>query len=377
MALHEPDGNPLLAAILSTAAAHRKSLGLFCDDVAFAHQKQRSLQQISQQLLEPTKNDDVFIATSLTLCFCEILEGGEKPNSWRAHLRGAVALLGAGRNKTSSLNMPDSSSRNILRRWWQTYEGHSLFNDRPVPLSYQLHPSLSTPSAGDAYIDDFHGFSVGLLPIIDELNLLIIERQAIGDMKNAGLNCTKFHEVIELRTNRLVLSVKRMLESRNPKVQDTFDISDTSFELSDFFNLDEAYHHITLLKIYQRVLALHSTSPIIQSTVGRAIECISRITLHDFACPGVALLQPLFTVGCEAHNLQDREFVITWLDKLRKQNAMGNVDCAKQFLLELWQLRDSMDSTEEFIHWNEFLGKGLPYLNTPAANSAQRLKGVS
>ncbi|KAI1612683.1 fungal-specific transcription factor domain-containing protein [Exophiala viscosa] len=368
MALDKCHGNVLLAAILSTAAAHRKSLGLSCDDIAYARQKQRALQllsrQLSQQPIEPTDHGDVCIATSLTLCLCEILEGGEKPNSWRAHLKGAAALLGVGRkhgqtSSSTTTDTRDTPSRTLLRRWWQTYEGHTLFNDRPVPLfdQDQDRHHLSTQSASDvnAYIDDFHGFSIGLLPIIDELNLLIIERQAIKDMNNAGLNCTQLLDVVELRGNRLVLDVKRMLENRLPKVHDTFDVSDASLLLSELVDLDKAYHHITLLKIYQRVLGLQSTNPNIQRAVGRAIECISRITLHDFACPGVALLQPVFTVGCEAHSEQDRNFVIAWLDKLRKQNAMGNVGCAKEFLLELWQKRDSTSPPAEYIHWNELL----------------------
>ncbi|KIV85227.1 hypothetical protein PV11_00950 [Exophiala sideris] len=368
MALDKRHGNLLLAAILSTAAAHRKSLGLVCDDIAYTRHKERALQllsrQLSQQPIEPTDHGDVCIATSLTLCLCEILEGGEKPNSWRAHLKGAAALLGVGRRQSqksslTTIDAGDTPSRKLLRRWWQTYEGHTLFNDRPVPLfdQGQVRPSLSTRSTSDAnaYIDDFHGFSIGLLPVIDELNLLIIERQAIKDMKNAGLSCTQLRDVVELRGNRLVLDVKGMLENRLPKLHDTFDISDASLILSDWADLDQAYHHITLLKIYQRVLGLQSTNPNIQRAVGRAIDCISRITLHDFACPGVALLQPVFTVGCEAHSEQDRKFVIAWLDRLRKQNAMGNVDRAKEFLLELWHKRDSTSPAADYIHWNELL----------------------
>lgn len=151
--------------------------------------------------------------------------------------------------------------------------------------------------------------------------------------------------------------MKRMIEDRNPKVHKTFNISIEAFELSDFFKLDEAYHHITLIKIYQRVLGLQSTDVVVQQTVERAMDCISSIALHGFACPGVALLQPLFTVGCEAHNIQDRGFVVTWLDKLRMLNGMGNADRSKVFLLELWEARDSMSSEGDYVHWNELHGK--------------------
>lgn len=362
MALHVAHCNILLAAILCTAAAHRKSLGLVCDDSAVAYQKQRSLQglgrQLSHQIEKPTSDGDVYIAASLTLALCEMLEGGEKPNSWRAHLKGAAALLGVGqKTQTANSDMTNSPSRVLLRRWWQTYEGQTVFNDRPVPLTGEEHNALSTQSSCDEYIDDFHGFSTGLLPIIDELNLLIVEKQALKQMEDAGLDCDQFRQMMELRTNKLILSVKRMIENRTPKVHETFNIANEAFELSEFFKLDEAYHYITLIKIYQRILGLQSTDVAVQQAVERAIDCISRITLHDFACPGVALLQPLFTVGCEAHRIQDREFVVTWLDKLRRLSGMGNADRSKEILLELWEKRDSMSSKGAYLHWNELHGK--------------------
>lgn len=130
-----------------------------------------------------------------------------------------------------------------------------MFNDRPVLLADKSYRCLDPCSVENEYVDDFHGFSIGFLPVIDELNLLIAEKQTLKLMTDTGLDYSRFRHVIKLQTNKLILHVKNMIKHRNPKVNNTVRQSNESFDMSDFFNLDEAYRHITLIKYTKDFLA--------------------------------------------------------------------------------------------------------------------------
>jgi hypothetical protein len=132
--------------------------------------------------------------------------------------------------------------------------------------------------------------------------------------------------------------------------------SEHSATSADFFCLNEAYHVAVLLQVYQRVMNVPITDGAVQSAVKRGINCLNQITLHDFASPGVATLQPLFIIGCAAHEQEDRLFVMEWVEKMRQKYALRNTDSARDFLLELWQERDSLGASGSRLQFHQLLG---------------------
>ena len=74
---------------------------------------------------------------------------------------------------------------------------------------------------------------------------------------------------------------------------------------SDFFALDESYHHVALLQLYRWILNLPIYASEVRSSVKRIVACIFSMKLLSGPRPGVAILQPVFAAGSEACDMED------------------------------------------------------------------------
>jgi hypothetical protein len=161
----------------------------------------------------------------------------------------------------------------------------------------------------------------------------------------------------EIRKRCFVLMkyIESMINERSHKFHPAIQSSITPTDRSSFTYLNEAYHHVALLQIYVRILNLPSYAPIVQLSVKRTIYCISNMDLSFEACPAVAILQPVFTAGCEACEIGDRENILEFLGTLEKAYGMGNVSVARAFLKELWVQRDERQERNVRLRWDEFM----------------------
>lgn len=105
------------------------------------------------------------------LCLCDIVSGGQKPNSWRLHLEGAAAVF-ASSDTYSDQGGKESSRRTFLRRWWRSLEVITLLCGKPTLSLGSRLALLVAQSDGYDYIDEFDGLSIRLIPIFAEINLL-------------------------------------------------------------------------------------------------------------------------------------------------------------------------------------------------------------
>ncbi|KAI1609229.1 fungal-specific transcription factor domain-containing protein [Exophiala viscosa] len=354
MALDTSHGTHLLSAILGLSAIHQISLGSYADEAYLAQLRFTSLQQLRLQNIGHNASvDEQSIATALMLCLCDILAGGEKPRSWRLHLQGAATMI----SNYFSNHEPDSGNILVLWRLWKSLQSLSLLLGNSS-LETAARPALTlAPPNESHYIDVYDGFSTKLLPVVDEVDTLYAESQALQKLELALGNDDSAVKVLRnahtTRSEALVAKINSMLDDPVIELDPTSEYSDTS---SDFFCLNEAYHVAVLLQVYQRVMNVPITDAAVQSAVKRGVSCLKQITLHDFASPGVATLQPLFIIGCAAHEQEDRLFVMDWVEKMRQRYALRNTDSARDFLLELWQERDSLGSSGPQRQFHQLLG---------------------
>ena len=71
-------------------------------------------------------------------------------------------------------------------------------------------------------------------------------------------------------------------------------------------------------------------------------------------CPGVAVVQPVFTAGCEACEPGEREGIRVLMDRIEKRYG-SNVGNVRRFLEGLWKIRDERGDTEGRMRWDEVM----------------------
>jgi Fungal specific transcription factor domain len=361
MALQAPTGSHLLAAMLSLSAIHRKHAGVDQSEDLVAYLRYQSVKRLKLPVIGQSREaDDIAMATTLMLCLSEIMSGGEKPNSWRLHLQGVAAIQrGMDEAYQNNPNAVETPIRSFLRRWSVALEVLALLCGTPMSESdvrFVLH--VAKPDGGDHYIDEFHGFTTKLVPVFGKINLMSIE---LNSNQAPGQTLTPSEPAaspgIRKRCFVLVKYIESMINEKNHKFHPAIQSSITPTDRSCFTHLNEAYHHVALLQIYVRILNLPSYAPIVQLSVKRTIYCISNMNLSLEACPAVAILQPVFTAGCEACEIGDREAVLGYLGTLEGAYGMGNVGIARAFLKELWVQRDARQERNVRLRWDEFMRK--------------------
>jgi hypothetical protein len=357
MALAAPTGSHLLAAMLSLSAIHRKHAGVDQNDDLVAYLRYQSVKRLKLPVIGQSREaDDIAMATTLMLCLSEIMSGGERPNSWRLHLQGVAAIQRQmDEVDKDNPNVVETPVRSFLRRWSVALEVLALLCGAPMSESdvkFVLH--IAKPDGGEHYIDEFHGFTTKLVPVFGQINLMSIElhsNQEIGQPEPvASANLRK-------RCFILIKHIESMINEKNQKFHPAIQASITPSDRQSFTFINEAYHHVALLQTYVRILNLPSYAPIVQLSVKRTIYCISRMNLSLEACPAVAILQPVFTAGCEACEVGDREQIVSFMGMLEGAYGMGNVGVARAFLRQLWVQRDERQERNGRLRWDEFMRK--------------------
>lgn len=356
MALDPTTGNSLLPAVLEAAALHRKSLGLYDNERELIALRHASIRQFKLPTVgENSVDDDKAIATALILCLCDILAGGEKANSWQLHLQGAIAILHqtsnrGGKNCNTS---QESDLRKFLRRWCESLEVLSILGpDSKLAGQTVEYNNLE-------YIDEFHGFCRRLIPIFQEVHLLLTERQSLQEtLELVGEShpmVARLSYVVEERCRVAINDVKSSLAQTSHTFHPCIQSYMGPKLQSEFVSLNQAFHHGVLLHLYRRVQGLPPTDPNIEASVQAIILHLSELDLRDEACPGVAMLQPLFDAGCESYSPHHRNKVIELMCTLEKRYAMGNVSRARTFLQEYWMEFDQQRSLGVDLHWDTYI----------------------
>ncbi|KAL2872035.1 H(+)-transporting V1 sector ATPase subunit H [Aspergillus lucknowensis] len=346
MALQTPS---LLYATMALSAIHLQALHNQSENVKSAPDIARlmaiSLEHFRKELQSPgTRGTDALLATARTLCLAEIHSGAIHPNSWRAHVEGAQALMIAARGREGS--SPDSSEgfRRYLDRWYRSIVSLTALTGNGPPIGgvecRTISKAVNTAAEMPDYLDDYWGFTVSLSAVFRGIGAAAWQTppdQLADD-----------EEVTKLESSVLQL-IDRGAES--PPVFYPGVVEGLSPDhILRFTMCNEAFQHSALVQIERRLRRLPASSPSVQRSVKRIIECSEQIGPSPGLSPWTMLTTPLFIAGCEAQG-EDRDRVRQLLSSLHDTIRVPNVLQSLKFLEQYWA--HQLDENES---WNRFLG---------------------
>ena len=331
MALQSP---ALLYAIAALSAVHLQALGTS----QFQSVKYMALSlQYFREDIGSGQNFNALLATARTLCLAEIHAGAKYPNSWRAHVEGAKALIISLKSGTSSPSTPLADKFQwYLNRWYYGIASlTALTGNRPsIIAGDQGVTDLVSVQGSQAreYLDDYWGFTVELSAIFCQ----------IGSLAYNG--CTEDESAaVEYSIRHLMDQGKDSLPVFYPGVAE-----DLSPECIHHFKLcNEAFQHSALIQVHRRLRKTPTHSPEVQQSVQRILECATLIGPSAGLSPWVMLTAPLFIAGCEAHD-KERDQVRQLLSALYDTIRVPNVLLSLEFLEQYWA------QTKVGEHWNQF-----------------------
>ncbi|EFR05440.1 hypothetical protein MGYG_08452 [Nannizzia gypsea CBS 118893] len=356
----------LLSALLSLAATHRLTLGMDQSMSELNHLKASSLRQLQEALAKPGASmDESVVATTLTLCHSDFVSDGRSPGSWRSHLQGTTAIIASYLENSKSGPESLTNTMSLLWRWYLSIETVALLTGNLVMPNDSRALLQMRKLISDDKIDDLAGFSSSLGPVFKQINRLAIEadlalKQDDGHVPRDSDPKNRIPLSVLDESYQLINEIHSKMGPQERRFRPTVD---ASVHKNDFAIVDEAFHHVALVQIYRRVLNLTSTDPLVQSSVKHIISRICKVRFLGEPCPGIAVLQPLFTAGCEASSGSDRDSINTLLLNFEHRYGMGNARNCRSFLQDLWVMRDKSDDVEGKTRWDKVMvDKGLDIL---------------
>ncbi|KAH8697313.1 putative C6 finger domain protein [Talaromyces proteolyticus] len=351
MALQTPS---LLYATMALSAIHLEAVNNQSETVKaapdIARLMARSLEHFRIELQDPSrKGSDALLATARTLCLAEIHSGAIQPNTWRAHVEGAKALM----TTTKSSTTPNTAFRKYLDRWYRSIVALSALNGNGPPIGASTAESIQSDSFvtdGPDYLDDYWGFTVHLAAIFREIGIIAWQRHQNDDTSR---QLKSEDEDFEERAATLEKMVLGMIDRYSGDNQTVFypgvveRLTDDS--IREFMLCNEAFQHTALIHIHRRVRKVPASSPEVQYSVKRILACTSQIVPKSGLSPWVMLTTPLFTAGCEALG-EDREAFKQLFLSLHDTTRIPNVLQSLSFLEAYWA-EDDKNVDEDWSHF--------------------------
>ncbi|KAJ6102923.1 hypothetical protein N7486_005350 [Penicillium sp. IBT 16267x] len=359
MALQTPS---LLYATTALSAIHLQALHNQSESVKTAPDIARymalSLEHFRKELQNPAaKGSEALVATARTLCLAEIHSGAINPNSWRAHIEGARALMkttdrSGGENSLASAN----GFRRYLDRWyWSIVSLTALTgNGPPIGDSSDFAPfDRTSQKASPDYLDDYWGFTVDLAAVFRQIGAaawrnLEAEKGAQGFVEG------EIDSNAEDEATLLEMSVRQLMDrgaSSQPSLYPDVAEGLTAESIQQLALCNEAFQHSALIQIHRRLRKTPTTSAYVQQSVQRILECTAQIGPSSGLSPWVMLTTPIFIAGCEARG-EDRDTVRRLLTSLHDTVRIPNVLQSLKFLEQYWANQLSEDED-----WSHFLDR--------------------
>lgn len=358
MALQTPS---LLYATTALSAIHLQALHNQSESVKTAPDIARymalSLEHFRKELQNPAaKGSEALVATARTLCLAEIHSGAINPNSWRAHIEGARALMkttgrAGGENSLASAN----GFRRYLDRWyWSIVSLTALTgNGPPIGDNSDFAPfDMTSQRESPDYLDDYWGFTVDLAAVFRQIGAaawrnLEAEKGAQGFVEGeVDSNSEDEAALLEMSVRQLMDRGASSQPSLYPDVAEGL----TAESIQQLALCNEAFQHSALIQIHRRLRKTPTTSAYVQQSVQRILECTAQIGPSSGLSPWVMLTTPIFIAGCEARG-EDRDTVRRLLTTLHDTVRIPNVLQSLKFLEQYWANQLSEDED-----WSHFLG---------------------
>jgi hypothetical protein len=205
---------------------------------------------------------------------------------------------------------------------------------------------------GEAFLDDYFGFSTDLVDAFKEIGAAAWERRSLAANNSSSAAESSAHVLLseeDLQTEADILekSVEDMIArdaTTLPKFYPGVKESLNDDVAEEFYACNRAYQHTALLYIYRRVRQLPRTDEKVQVAVKNILECVASIKPRSGLSPYIVLTMPLFTAGREALG-EDREIVRHALRDLGNSLKLRNVWRSLEFLEAEWESGDEIQGT--------------------------------
>ncbi|KAL4872826.1 hypothetical protein BDV12DRAFT_161591 [Aspergillus spectabilis] len=347
MALQTPS---LLYATMALSAIHIQALHNKSENVKSAPDIARlmamSLEHFRKELQSPgTRGTDALLATARTLCLAEVHSGAVQPNSWRAHIEGARALMIASREQEGWSPESSEGFRRYLDRWYRSIVSLTALTGNGPPIGgvtcQTISKAVSPAAESPDYLDDYWGFTVSLAAVFRGIGA--------AAWQTPPDQATDDEEVLALESSvrRLIDEGTRSPPTFYPGVGEGL----SADHILRFTLCNEAFQHSALIQIERRLRRKPATSPAVQLSVRKIIECSEHIGPSPGLSPWTMLTTPLFIAGCEAQG-EDRDRVRDLLSSLYDTIRVPNVLQSLKFLEQYWA--HQLDENES---WNRFLDR--------------------
>ncbi|KAM6528128.1 hypothetical protein FALCPG4_009145 [Fusarium falciforme] len=346
----------LLSASLALSAAGLLSRGLSevegtSISYILEHLQSSGLSLLRKALTEQRK-DEVMVATCLIWCLADVFAGIQGVPSWRIHLQGIKALLD-GHQPDDQLGTGDTAMESAMRHLFLLYRSLQTLpylqtiepSGPSVDLGQTLFFDSSSGLTRSSKIDGFLGYSEELLDLLQHINS--------ATRNNSG------HQVSLNAEADLLLGKINGMISRDAKTPPEVSISSTlSPQYSrDFLLCHQIFQQATLIQLYRQLYMMPSASQPIQSAVQAINGMIQNMTQGQPCNTWVAMAMPLFTVGCEAFDDDQKDFILDKVQKLEVCIGSLHVHTIKRALKDVWKIRTDHQDFEGSICASQLLEK--------------------
>lgn len=351
MALQTPS---LLHATTALSAIHLQAVNNRSESVKSAPDIARfmalSLEHFRKELQNPsTRGSDALLATARTLCLAEIHSGAVHPNSWRAHIEGAKVIMGTvdeSRSQSQGQGSGANGFRWYLDRWYRSIVSLTALTGNGPPIGNMadqtgVSDTFQQEDSSPDYLDDYWGFTVHLSAIFRGIGAAAWRRQQLtngGEQEEDEATTleTSVHQLMARSDSSVPAFYPGVVEGLSPEC------------IGEFILCNEAFQHSALIQIHRRLRKTPTSSPIIQASVRRILECTAQIGPSAGLSPWVMLTTPLFIAGCEARG-EERERARELLSVLHDTIRVPNVLQSLKFLEQYWA--DQLDEEEDWCHY--------------------------
>jgi len=282
----------------------------------------RAISTLQMAINNPVQLNKVeTVLATMMLCTNDVCSGNTATS--KTHLSGTARILSSFFSQQLAVNSNSNALFRFLARWFatmqiatrvstfgtdtQTGEQSWLFDHSLLPRSY--------------YIDDVCGYSLRLMPILARL-VDLAETRGIENAETSGYETSgHFQETTE---------IEEQIISLMPSVAQPSTIPGRASEL---FSCNLAFVHATLLFLHRHVQLLPATHFKVIRDLAQIVDAIASIPL--FSTTNILALWPVFSIGCETLDLDQRDFVKIRMLAMRTY-GVGNFSRADKMLHDYW-----------------------------------------
>jgi hypothetical protein len=315
------DSVALRSTVLSMAANH---LALSSNDPSLRVQAYRHQQDAIHELQDIIQDPDQSatepaLATVLMMQVSARLFGDDDDASVANHLAGAKAMI---MRRGSGKTWPDSSSTRFLLSLFAYHDILSSVSRGSRPLAD--HENIFTAVEGEPEMENIAKVLLAVARISQLQHMIKGRRKNLAD---AALSEEENAMGRDIQQSLLALELPIGLG-----------------EVTDITCTAEAYRHAAFIYLYRTWLDIGAPNPISMDHVQRCLLYIQQV---DVTSPLTsAHIWPLFTAGCEAIDITQRQFVRGRFEEMYTSKRFPSLRRVMRDIEDVWGAKDMEEQTK-------------------------------